>query len=409
VTIIGVDFTGATGVAFGANAATTFTVDSPTQITATAPAGSGVVDVTVTPPGGTSVTSSGDEFTYADGPTVTSITPNVGPTLGGTSVTISGTDFTAGIAVSFGTVPAASVTFGSNTSITAVSPKHAAGGVDVTVTTAGGTSPISSKDRFTFVSASLCATFDLSQLPTTWVEHLSQTVTVTATNCGVKTWPSTGYTRVDLGLHFTTWTGGSPKRSYWKTSVQIHITRNVAPNGSITLRFALTPTFHGKAYLEALMRQEHVAWFDKVTHSPRQYQYVGVTVAQPVLCATFDLSGVPTSWVKGHSQTFSVSVTNCGNVKWPVPGYAAVYVNMHFTTMRGGSTKRAYWLNSLSRRPSGYVLPGDTVIVTFTMTPTFYGHVYLEAGNFVQNYFWFDRVRSSPPQFASVYVAVRKA
>ena len=50
---------------FGTTAATTFTVNSATSITATAPAGAaGTVDVTVTGPGGTSTTGAADHFTY---------------------------------------------------------------------------------------------------------------------------------------------------------------------------------------------------------------------------------------------------------------------------------------------------------------------------------------------------------
>ncbi|MDR3508545.1 MAG: IPT/TIG domain-containing protein, partial [Caulobacteraceae bacterium] len=58
VTITGASFTGATAVDFGSTAASSFTVNSSTSITAVAPAGSGVVDVTVTGPAGVSVTSS---------------------------------------------------------------------------------------------------------------------------------------------------------------------------------------------------------------------------------------------------------------------------------------------------------------------------------------------------------------
>jgi hypothetical protein len=64
VTITGTALTGATAVAFGATAAASFSVDSDTSITATSPAGSGTVHVTVMTPGGTSVTSSADQFTY---------------------------------------------------------------------------------------------------------------------------------------------------------------------------------------------------------------------------------------------------------------------------------------------------------------------------------------------------------
>ena len=70
VTLTGVSFTGATAVTFGATPATSFTVVSDTSITATAPAGSGVVDVTVTTPVGASANAgTADDFTYVAAPT----------------------------------------------------------------------------------------------------------------------------------------------------------------------------------------------------------------------------------------------------------------------------------------------------------------------------------------------------
>ena len=73
VTITGTGFTGATAVKFGSTSAGSYTISSDTQITATAPAGSGTVDVTVTTSAGTSATSAADQFTYA--------APNTAPTL----------------------------------------------------------------------------------------------------------------------------------------------------------------------------------------------------------------------------------------------------------------------------------------------------------------------------------------
>jgi hypothetical protein len=64
VTINGTGFTTATSVDFGTGNPATFTVVSDSEIDATSPAGSGTVDVTVISPGGTSPTSSEDEFTY---------------------------------------------------------------------------------------------------------------------------------------------------------------------------------------------------------------------------------------------------------------------------------------------------------------------------------------------------------
>jgi hypothetical protein len=67
VTITGTGFTGATSVTFGGMATTSFSVTGGgTSITVTSPATTttGVVNVTVTTPGGTSAVSAGDQFTY---------------------------------------------------------------------------------------------------------------------------------------------------------------------------------------------------------------------------------------------------------------------------------------------------------------------------------------------------------
>jgi hypothetical protein len=149
VTITGTGFTGATAVDFGTTAATSFTVNSATSISAVSPAGTGTVNVTVTTPSDTSATSSADEFTYA--PTVTGLSPSSGPGAGGTSVTITGTGFTGATAVDFGTTAATSFTVNSATSITAMSPAGT-GTVNVTVTTPSGTSATSSADQFTYTS-----------------------------------------------------------------------------------------------------------------------------------------------------------------------------------------------------------------------------------------------------------------
>jgi hypothetical protein len=82
-------------------------------------------------------------------PTVTSVDPGAGPTSGGSAVTISGTNFTGTTQVYFGSVKAASFSVNSSTSITATSPAHAGGTVDITVYNAGA-SDTSVADRYTF-------------------------------------------------------------------------------------------------------------------------------------------------------------------------------------------------------------------------------------------------------------------
>ena len=69
-------------------------------------------------------------------PTVTGISPASGTAAGGTAVTITGTGFLAGATVSLGGTPATGVTVVSGTTITATTPAHAAGAVDVVVSNA---------------------------------------------------------------------------------------------------------------------------------------------------------------------------------------------------------------------------------------------------------------------------------
>jgi hypothetical protein len=157
VTITGSNFTGATAVSFGSVAASSFTVNSATQITATAPAeAAGTVDVKVTTAGGASSAVAADHFTYVTpAPAVTGISPTSGSTAGGTVVTITGSNFTGITAVSFGSVAASSFTVNSATQITATAPAEAAGTVDVKVTTSGGTSAVGTADQFTYKTSTL--------------------------------------------------------------------------------------------------------------------------------------------------------------------------------------------------------------------------------------------------------------
>ena len=134
VTITGADFVAVPTITFGGTPATGILFSSSTSLVATVPAHSaGTVDVVVTNPNGQSGTLT-DGFIYDPPPTVTSISPTSGTTSGGASVTITGTDFVDGATVTIGGNDATSVTVASATSITATTPAHAAGTVDVVVT-----------------------------------------------------------------------------------------------------------------------------------------------------------------------------------------------------------------------------------------------------------------------------------
>ncbi|MBA3807929.1 MAG: IPT/TIG domain-containing protein [Solirubrobacterales bacterium] len=150
VTITGSNLSGATGVKFGANPAASFTAESASSLTAVAPAGTGMVDVTVSTEAGTSPPVSADRFTYQNAPTVSKLSLKSGPAAGDSAVTITGTEFVAVSGVWFGSTAATQYTVNSPTSITVIAPSSSAGTVDVTVANTAGPSAATSKDHFKY-------------------------------------------------------------------------------------------------------------------------------------------------------------------------------------------------------------------------------------------------------------------
>ena len=76
---------------------------SATTLSVVAPPGSGTEDVTVTTLGGTSATTTNDEYTYLT-PAITNFKPTSGPV--GTKVTITGTNLSGATKVTFNGKPA---------------------------------------------------------------------------------------------------------------------------------------------------------------------------------------------------------------------------------------------------------------------------------------------------------------
>jgi large repetitive protein len=66
------------------------------------------------------------------------IDPSTGPTAGGTSISLRGANFVAGASVTIGGAAALSVVVASGGTITAKTPAHATGAVDVVVTNPNG-------------------------------------------------------------------------------------------------------------------------------------------------------------------------------------------------------------------------------------------------------------------------------
>ncbi|AWV88243.1 IPT/TIG domain-containing protein [Bradymonas sediminis] len=150
VEIIGVGLNGA-GVAFdfGANQATVIARDDSWARVRTPAAPAGRVDVTMRNAGG-EIGRLTDAFEYQQALEIASLSPSEGPVAGGTSVTILGSGFTGAERVEFGGI-AAPFTVDSDTQITAQSPAHGAGLVDVRVSR-GGVASVA-EDAFNYTQA----------------------------------------------------------------------------------------------------------------------------------------------------------------------------------------------------------------------------------------------------------------
>ena len=83
-------------------------------------------------------------------PSVTSVSATSGPTIGKVRITVHGSHFTHVTAVAFGSAHGSSIDVSSSTKLTVIAPAHAAGRIDVRVTTRSGTSASSSHDHFTY-------------------------------------------------------------------------------------------------------------------------------------------------------------------------------------------------------------------------------------------------------------------
>jgi serine protease len=171
VTITGARLTGATVSFGGTNGTVTSNTGSSLVVTSPAHA-AGTVTVLVA----TSFGSATQSFTFVSPPpTITNISPTTGTASGGTNVTITGTQLT-GASVTIGGA-SATVVSNSGTALVVTSPAHAAGVVNIVLTTTGGS--ITRASAFTYVSTTPTIT---SISPATGTSTGGETVVISGTN-----------------------------------------------------------------------------------------------------------------------------------------------------------------------------------------------------------------------------------
>jgi formylglycine-generating enzyme required for sulfatase activity len=149
ITITGSYLGTATAVTVGGVPATNVTVNSPTTVTATTPAGVlGPAAVLVTTAAGTYTAP--QTFTYMPA-SVSSIAPNVGVTAGGFQITITGAYLALTTGVIIGGAPCTGVTVMNATTVTAMTPAGTLGNADVVITGGKGTTTVVGGYRYVSV------------------------------------------------------------------------------------------------------------------------------------------------------------------------------------------------------------------------------------------------------------------
>lgn len=372
ITITGTNFASGATVSVGGSSATNVTVVNSTTITATTPArAAGTVNVVVTNPDGTSATAN-NAFTYADPqpvpPTITQVSPSSGPTAGGTAITITGTNFVTGATVTVGGVAATNVTVVNATTITAVTPAHAAGAVSVVVTNPDGAS-VTSVSAFTYVEAQPAAPTIISITPTSGPAAGGTTVTITGTNFAAGATVTVGgvaATNVTVASA-TTITAVTPAHAAGAVNVVV-----TNPGGmSVTAANAFT-------YVAAQVNPTITAV------APNSGPTAGGTAI--TITGTNFASGA-TVTVGGVTAT-SVSVVNATTITAVTPAHAAGAVNVVVTNPGGASATANNAFTYVAPAPlltltgvspaSGPTLGGRRVTLTGTgfvagMTVTFGG------------------------------------
>jgi|GEM_PF-2467751 len=297
-------------------------------------------------------------------PTITNVSPSSGTTTGGTVVTITGTNLSTVTSVMFDGAGAGIVSV-TATSIQVDTPAHAAGTVDVTVTTSGGTA--TAQGAYTFTAPSTPVTLVSSLNPSNYGDSVTFTATLeddaatgTITFYDDATAISGAVTVVSGAASFTTssLSGGThpitahysgdatyaPSVSNTVSQVVNRLTRNinldVTPAGSSTYGQNVTLT----ATLTPADEATSVDFYDGAT-----------------LLATVAVSG--------NTATYSTSSLNAGSYTF----FAQTAQTAGYEQATSASV--AYTVNKAARSISLAVVPspstyGDSVTLTATVAPT---------------------------------------
>ncbi|WP_344515539.1 immunoglobulin domain-containing protein [Dactylosporangium maewongense] len=358
VVITGSGFALVDKVFFGAQEASSFTVDSNTQITATTAVDiASVVDVTVSisnvemgagPEPMVSETSANTKFTFTEGPNISGLAPTSGSVDGGETVVISGSGFTGvtgAAAVTFGGTNAASYTVDSDVKITAVTPAHADGMVSVVVTSPDGASNLDIE--YTYV-ANVAPTVD--EQPKHKTVDVGDTATFTATSQGGVPSPAVKWQTLSAGGGWVDIAGA--------TTGTLTLTNVQASDDGKQVRAVFSNVAGSDASSAATLTVSTPPVV--TTHPQSQTKNSGEQVT-----FTAAASGNPTPTVQWQSKTGAGSWT-------AVAGETSLSYTFTVSSGDGGKQYRAVFTNTMVGQTP--VVPTDPATLSVTATPAVTTH-----------------------------------
>jgi len=204
-----------------------------------------------THPGAAATATNMSEFfttTPNTAPLISSVSPTSGPAAGGTTVTISGTGFAVGATVSFGGTAATNVNVVGSTTITAVTPAHASGAVNVVVTNPGGQNATST-NGYSYATAPAPTVSGVN--PTSGPTAGGTSVTISGTNFAAGasvTFGGSAATGVIVN-NSTTITATTPAHA--AEAVDVAVINSNGQNGSKASAFTYTAPAGGETVLLA--------------------------------------------------------------------------------------------------------------------------------------------------------------
>ena len=366
VGLTGTNYTGAAAVKFNGTAASSYTVNNSTSITAIVASGTTTGTITVTTSGGTGTSSS--SFTFVAAPTITSFSPTSGGI--GASVTLTGTNFTGATAVKFNGTASTSFSVTNSTTIAATVPTGATSGT-ISVTTPGGTA--TSSLSFTVVPAPTIISFS----------------------------PTTGGAGTSVGLTGTNFTGATAVKFHGTAASSFTVNSAtsitaVTPNGATTGTITVTTpggTATSSSNFTAISAPTITSFSPSsgavgitVTLTGTNFtgatavKFNGVDATSYSVVSSISLSavvplGVTTGSISvttpGGTVASSTSFTAIAVTISPASATVALGANKTFTaTVTGSTTRTVTWATTGGSITSGGIYTAPNLVGTYSVTAT---------------------------------------